>query len=236
MCAHKKQNSLVKTLADRLRRRIQSERLVDGDFFTTELQLVEEYQVSRSIVREAVSRLCAFGMLEGRKRKGLIVRRPDPVKLLSESLPSLAASQRDFDELSRLRYVIEIGAIELAVTCATDEQIEQLATLASQFESAVRNDVGNAQEGELELAFHGLILQMTGSPLIAGLQQVLSEFFAASKAEDAIQAERSDERVVWQHHEIVSAIRDRDVDRARSLMRAHFRVLLSPEVKETEDE
>lgn len=58
----------------------------------TEAQLAAEYGASRTVIREAVSRLQALGILEGRKRKGLIVRHPDPLQLFSNSLPSLVRS------------------------------------------------------------------------------------------------------------------------------------------------
>jgi DNA-binding FadR family transcriptional regulator len=76
MASIQTQDTLANDLANRLRQRIQSAQFRDGDFFMTENQLAEEYAVSRSIVREAVSRLRALGMSESRKRKGLIVRRP----------------------------------------------------------------------------------------------------------------------------------------------------------------
>src|SRR5215472_7921844 len=93
------------TLAEQIRRRIQAEQLRDGELFMTEAQLAAEYGVSRNITREAVSQLRALGILEGRKRKGLIVRLPNPVRLLSHSLPSLARSEEHFSELVKLRYV-----------------------------------------------------------------------------------------------------------------------------------
>src|SRR5512146_1412235 len=102
-------------LAKKIRQRIQGEQLADGSFFMTEAQLAAEYHVSRTVAREAVSRLQALGILEGRKRKGLLVRRPDPLRLLSTSLPSLVASPDDWRELAQLRYVLEVGAIELAI-------------------------------------------------------------------------------------------------------------------------
>jgi DNA-binding FadR family transcriptional regulator len=79
-----------------------------------------------------------------------------------------------------------------------------------------------------DMTIHGLILQMTGSPLIAGMQQVLTEFFAAA-TQGARRPGSSDESTIWQHHEIESAIRDRDIDRARSMMRLHFRSFLRSE-------
>jgi GntR family transcriptional regulator, transcriptional repressor for pyruvate dehydrogenase complex len=225
--------TLAHDLADQLRQRIQLEQLSDGDFFMTETQLAEEYNVSRTIVREAVSRLHALGLLESRKRKGLVVRRPDPLQLLSDSLPSLAGSKKDLIELSKLRYVIEVGAIELAVKNATDEQIKTLCSLARDYEDAVRNQEGNDQEDKVEFAFHGLILKMTGSPMIAGMQKVLTEFFALAH-QDNIQP-GNQENAVWQHHEIAAAIHDRDVDLARSMMRLHFRSYLSSETENQTD-
>lgn len=56
-------------MADIIRERIQREQLPDGSLFMTEKHLAEEYSASRTVVREAVSRLQALGILEGRKRK-----------------------------------------------------------------------------------------------------------------------------------------------------------------------
>jgi len=218
-------------LADQIRCRIQSEGLKEGDFFMTEALLAEEYGVSRSIVREAVGRLSGLGILEGRQRKGLVVLRPCPVKLLSESIPSLAGSHQDIEELLKLRLAIELGSIELAVAYCTDEQIDQLDDLAGQFQIAVESQAGNDKEDEIELEFHGLLLRMTGSTFIAGMQKVLGEFFKAASRDKAY-LKGSRQRAIWQHRELVTAIRNRDVDLARSLMRLHFQAYLSSDKEE----
>ena len=128
----------------------------------------------------------------------------------------------------RLDQALPPGAIPLAPREQTFENGQPSAfplELAHHFELAARNNEGNEREDELELAFHGLILQMTGSPMIAGMQQVLTEFFQAA-SHDAKHTKPAEDRTVWQHHEIAAAIRDRDIDRARSMMRLHFRGLL----------
>jgi DNA-binding FadR family transcriptional regulator len=208
-------------LARRIRQRIQSEKLAPGSFFMTEAQLAAEYGVSRTVAREAVSRLQALGILEGRKRKGLLVRRPDPLRLLSSSLPSLAASPHDWQEVAKLRYCLEVGAIELAIRAATDEQIDRLAEITQEMEISLRGDTRSERSVQLDLAFHAQILQMTGSELIAGMQQVLVQFFQiAPHAESSIE---SAERILWEHRELLAAIRDRDVERARAMIRVQFR-------------
>jgi DNA-binding FadR family transcriptional regulator len=218
--------SLTNELAERLRQRIQAESLADGELFMTEAQLAEEYEVSRTVAREAVSRLRALGILEGRQRKGLVVRRPDPLRLLASSLPSLADSDRDFRELQKLRYVLEVGAIELAVRNATDEQIDELEGIADGMEQAIRADVLGDRAIGLDLSFHALVLRMTGSSLIAGLQQVLVEYFRCAGRRGSTSNGDAD-RIIWEHRELLAAIRVRDAEHSRAMIRVQFRDLLT---------
>jgi GntR family transcriptional repressor for pyruvate dehydrogenase complex len=214
----------VHELAQKIRKRIQQAQLADGSFFMTEAQLAAEYGVSRTVAREAVSRLQALGILEGRKRKGLIVRHPDPLRLLSSSLPSLAASPDDWRDIAQLRYALEVGAIELAIRFATEEQIERLAAITEQMEQALLEDTRSRRSVELDLEFHALMLRMTGSRLIAGMQQILVQFFQIAPQSDPTPA--SAERIIWEHRELLHAIRDRDVERARAMIRVQIRATL----------
>jgi DNA-binding FadR family transcriptional regulator len=213
-------------LAHKLRQRIQSEQLADGAFFMTEAQLAAEYGVSRTVTREAVGRLQALGILEGRKRKGLVVRRPDPLRLFSSSLPSLAGSPDDWRELAQLRYALEVGAIELAIRSGTEEQLARLGEIVVEMEQALREDVAGRRSVELDVEFHAQILRMTGSRLIAGMQQVLVQYFQIAPLGEP--SSTSAERVTWEHRELYNAIRDRDVERARAMIRLQFRETLEP--------
>ena len=211
----------VHELAATIRKRIQSEQLSDGDFFMTEAQLASEYGVSRTVTREAVSRLQAIGLLEGRKRKGLIVRRPDPLRLFKNSLPSFAASPNDWRDLGQLRYALEVGAIELAIQAATDEHLECLTQIGRSLEASVREDMSSTKTVDLDLKFHSYILEMTGSSMIAGMQQMLAQFFQIIPR--CPRSPASAERMCWEHRELLEAICDRDVERARAIIRKQIR-------------
>ena len=214
----------VRELARKIRQRIQTERLADGSFFMTEAQLAAEYCTSRTVTREAVSRLQALGILEGRKRKGLIVRCPDPLRLFQNSLPSLMTSPDDWRDLAQLRYALEVGAIELAIRAATDEQIERLGQVEQDLEQAIQEDMQSSRTVELDVMFHSLILEMTGSRLITGMQQVLVQFFQTTPRSTPSSA--SAERICWEHRELLDAIRERDVERARAMIRVQIRSTL----------
>jgi DNA-binding FadR family transcriptional regulator len=220
-------DSRTAQLADQIRDRIAAAQFSDGDLFMTEAQLAKEYGVSRNIAREAVSQLRGLGILEGRKSKGLLVRRPSPVRLLSHSLTGLAQSAEDVKELAKLRYVVEVGAIELAVNHATDEQIVRLKQLATDYEQARRSGAGVEQQVELEVEYHGLILEMTGSVLIIGMQQALTKFFFKYFLPGpGTPPPPTNDRGIWQHHAIAEAIGNRDVESARALIRLHFEDML----------
>lgn len=214
----------VRELARKIRQRIQAEQLTDGSFFMTEAQLAAEYGTSRTVTREAVGRLQALGILEGRKRKGLIVRCPDPLLLFQNSLPSLMISPGDWRDLAQLRYALEVGSIELAIRAATDEQIERLSRIEQELEQAVQEDMQSSRTVELDVKFHSLILEMTGSRLIAGMQQILVQFFQTMPRSKS--SSSSAERICWEHRELHDVIRDRDVERARAMIRVQIRATL----------
>ena len=82
---------------------------------------------------------------------------------------------------------------------------------------------------DLELEYHGLILEMTGSALIIGMQQTLTQFFVKLLGRGGgagSDPAPPDDRVIWQHHAIAEAIGNRDVESARALVRLHFQDIL----------
>ncbi|MEZ6127112.1 MAG: FCD domain-containing protein [Planctomycetaceae bacterium] len=206
-------------LAGRLRQQIQSSQLDDGDFFMTEADLATTYAVSRTVAREAVGRLKSLGILEGRKRKGLIVRRPDPLRLLTQTLPSLISSDDDLRDLGMLRYALEVGSIELAIQNGTAQQLEQLARTVHDMEAAF-TDAEPAQDFvDLDLQFHAQILSMTGSRMISGMRNLLVDFFShVPRRTDLVTVA---DRMIWEHRELYNAICARDVELARTMIRMH---------------
>ena len=152
---------------------------------------------------------------------------------MSESVPSLAGTDKDRRELIELRYVLEVGGIELVVRNATEQQIEELAQVAQEFSQAVSDGKDVLQRQELDLRFHTLLLAMTNSPLVSGLNEVLARFFVANRAIKMSDAENDEMELKQhpetsrQHFELVAAVRDRDVERARYVMRSHIACYLT---------
>jgi len=214
-------DTLANTVAERMRLDIIAAGLTEGELFTTESEVTRRYGVSRNIAREAVSQLRSLGILVSRQGKGLLVGRSDPVGLLARSLPFYGRAPEDMKHLAQWRYVLEIGAVELAVNAATAEQTERLEALAREYRDLGTRDHTEEEENAVELAFHGLILRMTGNPLIAGMHDLLVTYFGSPRHQhDARTQDRP--LTAWQHQAIAEAIRQRDIEQARVILRQHL--------------
>ncbi len=221
--------TLATTLAARIHQDIIDSELHEGDFFMTGDEVERHYGVSRSITREALSQLRSLGVIESRQRKGLLVSRPDPVHLMSRWVPLYCrgGTEGEFNHLAQLRYALELGAIELAVTNADETQVERLQQLVDDFEVVAAEHGHSTEADQIDLAIHSLILEMTGNPLISGMHRVLSDYFLASvkvgplPRENAVQAIR-------EHHIIAEAMAHRDRELARAMLRIHLDKTIAP--------
>jgi DNA-binding FadR family transcriptional regulator len=221
----------VEALADAICDEIERKGLQKGDLFMTEGELSEKYGVSRTLAREAVSRMQELGVLTSRQRKGLVVGRPNPVALMRRALPFYGRSPRQTLEVAQMRYALEVGAVDLAARNASETQLQQLHTTSEEYCRAVEENEPSIMVVFIDTTFHSLILQMTGNPLIAGMHYVLEEHFRWWKeARDERlnrmnpgQREQSLRESIWGHRMITRALMRRDAEQARAFLREHLK-------------
>ncbi len=216
-------NTATNVLADRIHADIAASELQEDELFMTGDQVADHYEVSRGVAREALSQLRALGVLKSRQRKGLLIGRPDPVRLMARWVPFYGRgnASKELAVLAQLRYVLELGAVDLAVPNASTEQITRLKEVAHDFENVATQFGHNEDADRIDLVFHTLFLEMTGNELITGMHRVLSDYFLASTSlppkpqEDAPNAIRT-------HHIITEALERRDKEMVRVLLRSHL--------------
>lgn len=199
-----------------------------GDRFAAEAELEKKLGVSRVVVREAVSRLRALGILQSRRGLGLIVSKPNPVALFGQVITGYATNAMDMVHLGELRYSLEIGAVELVAARATSEQLVRLSELAEEFAACGRPAPSSRVADDVEMDFHKTILESAHNPILADMHHVLAVFFLRSPREvERHFVDEANERTIWQHREIAAALRARHVERARALLGSHLAHLIS---------
>ena len=205
----------------RVQKMIESSGLAPGEIFATEAELQEKLGVSRTVLREAISRLRALGMLESRQGVGLIISKPDPVSLFKQAFNSRLMDSLDLQQLAELRYMLEVGAAEFVVLRASEDQLDRLVELAKEFTEHVSKEC-STRGIDIEVEFHRTILEATQNPII-GMHGVITSYFARKPSHQG----HIDDRDVWEHRAIAEALKERNAELARALLASHLRQLLS---------
>lgn len=219
-------------LVQRIGNQIVEEQLVTGNLFMTEQQVADRFNTSRRVAREAVGHLRTLGVLEARQRRGLTVSKPDPIDLFGQTLRYYAQTAEDFVELARLRYVLETGAVDLAVSHCTTDQIAVMDQASVAMAEMIQDGkkLNSKAIYEQEYIFHTTILQATHSPLITGFHEVLIDYFRVVGRFEPLKKTKAGLKVMkeaaWDHTAIVEAFARKDVERARVLLRHHLRFQL----------
>ncbi len=214
--------SLANLLFEEFDNKIRNGLLRDGDKLPTESELVHDYDVSRTVVREALSKLQAAGLVETRHGIGTFVlpaREGAGLTLnareLSESVDVLAVLE--------LRISLETEAAGLAAQRRSDEHLKILREALHAFEqhSATGGDTITH-----DLAFHLGIAQATGNPYF---REILAHFGALLIPRTRITSIQTPthapdylRRVNREHEEIYNSIERQDSDTARAAMRIHL--------------
>src|SRR5690606_1918307 len=101
--------SLVDKVENRLVEILKERNLKVGDSIPKELDLAEALGVSRTVVREALTRLRLMGLIETKKKSGSVITSPDLFGIMSKSMNPHILSQETLKEIFEIRLVLEIG-------------------------------------------------------------------------------------------------------------------------------
>jgi DNA-binding FadR family transcriptional regulator len=175
---------------------------------------LNDAEVSRTVVREAIKVLAAKGLVESRPKVGTRVRPRRDWNLLD---PDLLAWQIEagpdpqfLEQALELRRIIEPAAARLAAERATDEQIAGLHG-AHEAMAAAGDDLDAFMEPDLR--FHRLLLEAGQNELLEHMNEiftaVLHTIFAYSSS-----SSRAYPSAARRHRAIVKAIEARDPDAA----------------------
>jgi GntR family transcriptional regulator, transcriptional repressor for pyruvate dehydrogenase complex len=214
---------LSTVVAESLARKISSGELKPGAQLPTEADLGKEYDVSRTVVREAVARLRSDGLVIPQQGRGMFVSEAPPPRSFSisdedlKSLPETIA-------LLELRLSVEVEAAGLCAERRTEEEARIIRGLMEQTD--VRHDDPNVVQMHYDYDFHLAIAKATGNDLIYGflryLRPMIVPRFQLRLVVSAELKEAYYVRIHAEHDAIVKAIERRNAAQARTAMREHL--------------
>ena len=209
-------------VAQQLAAEIREGRLAPGDKLPTEARLVEQFQVSRTVVREALSRLKSLGLVDSRQGSGVYVHANAAFEPLNFDARH-TASREAVKQLVEVRRALEAEAAELAALRRTPAQVQAIrAALLAVDAATAANDNGV----EEDVRFHRTIAEAADNPFLMGTLDYLAQFQRGSiRVTRANEARREDftREVRQEHLAILQAIEAGDAVRARDAAAEHMR-------------
>ncbi len=214
---------LVPEIVDALSQDIREGRLKPGDKLPTESALVDRFDVSRTVVREAISRLQASGLVETRHGIGTFVMEPREAGTFRIA-PEDFATVADVIELLELRISLESEAAGLAAERRSADNLAVMEQALAAFQDSITHD-SDAVPSDFQ--FHMEVARATGNRHFTDLMTYLGTMIIPrTRLKTAQQASEGRlaylQRVHGEHERILRAIRDQDAEAARAAMRTHL--------------
>ena len=174
------QKNISWVLAEKLAQKILTGEYQPESILPGEMELGEQFGVSRTAVREAVKTLTAKGMLLPRPRIGTRVMPRSSWNFLDKELLSWWLTEDNFEEVVShflvMRSSLEPQACFLAAAHGTAEQKAQLNTLMEEM-IALKRHFQRDRWIDVDMAWHEHIYEMSGNPFLSSFASLFHSVY-----------------------------------------------------------
>ena len=195
--------------------------LLPGDMFPSERDLCDRFDVGRNTVRNALTNLQAMGLIDHTRGKRPRVAAPT----LSRAMASVSDAARFFfsgpegrAHLEQARQFMETSMLRYAVENATNAQIARMVSAIEECDANLDNRIAFRNA---DVKFHRVLAEIPGNPIFVALHEAFVERLMKGRKipsdfEDSLRQSNEE------HKEIVSAVLDKDADRAEAILTRHL--------------
>ncbi len=197
---------------------IQKNQFKVGDVLPKELDLAESLGVSRTVIREALLRLRAIGLLESKKHKGAVLTNPDVLGSLRKVFHPSILDADTLKDMFEMRLALEVGMADFIVNNITDEDIKELEEICKDI---VSGDTAFPWQIDDEIRFHGKLYNISQNKILLELQEMLYPIFQYVHQSGILDQPIKDVEFV-SHKVLVEVLKSRDADAYRIAIRKHL--------------
>jgi GntR family transcriptional repressor for pyruvate dehydrogenase complex len=212
-------SKVYEQITEQIEKLILSGELRSGDRLPTERELAEQFQASRTAVREAMKTLAQKGLVDMRPGRGTIVI-DGTSKAMRHSLGlMMKVGQADSStSLVEVREILEPGIAALAAMRATEEHITSM-------QQAITVMDANLHDADAYIIadnnFHQALAKGTRNILILALVDSIVNLLGEQRKQ-IFSVKGGPERGQIHHKRIIEAIIRHDPEAAREAMHAHL--------------
>ena len=214
--------SLADQVEENLRQYFKENQLSPGDPLPKEIELAEALGVSRNIIREALSRLRMLGIIESKKRKGMVLAEPDLMSGLQRVLDPGILGNEAMRNIFELRLVLEVGMSDLLFSRKKPKDLQELEEIAQR----EANDPATKSLSvrlNYEIEFHGKLYEMSGNDTLRRFQAMLLPVFNYMMELES-KMDKKPETSKISHFDLIETLRSGTPDEFRENMREHLKM------------
>ena len=194
-----------------------------GEKLPTESAIMQLHGVSRTVVREAISRMQASGIVETRHGIGtFVLQAPNEGKFRID--PSSIVTLEDIIAILELRISLEVESAGLAAQRRSDGQLKEMREA---LDTLLKSQKQGNDAVFADFQFHSLIAQSTGNPYFSDILNHLGTTIIPRTRVNFAKVSNKNQneylaRVNREHEDIYDSIARQDSDSARAAMRLHL--------------
>lgn len=198
-----------------------------GAMLPREVDLADEYEVSRGVARETIRAMEERGLISVKHGRGAWVNGPDQWDLFDPEVLAVALdTTRAGDVLAQYvecRRIMEVEAAGLAARRARKKDIAPMREALERMERTVDSTDANSEDRfhEADVAFHQALIAATGNHALGRLVARIHSALLVARYPLARPQFRA-QRALPEHRRIMDAVANGDVEEARAAMNAHL--------------
>lgn len=209
----------VDLIISQIRELILSGEIQPGDKLPPERKLAEHLGVSRSQIREAISKLQIYGIVNVLPQSGTVVNGIGIVALEGLLTDILKMENADFKSLVDTRILLEKEAARLAAKNRTKDDLVKMTNLLRKFEQKTESEKTAVEE---DLLFHLSIADASKNTVLKSLMMIITPEIIKSFRKLNVCGEYTTQRIFQEHHDIVKMISDQDEEGAIKATEVHL--------------
>jgi len=206
-------------VADAIEREILARRIRPGEPIGTEAQLVKQFGVNRSTVREGIRLLEQAGLIHRDSSRRLMASLPHYKRLATRMSRAMLLHEVTFRELWEATTALEIKTVEEAAEQASAEELRELDANVAATERASRDP---SVVAELDTQFHSLIAKASHNRVLQLAREPSSLLIFPTTEIILRKVKEGMPRLIAAHRAIVDALRRHDREAGRLWMRRHI--------------
>jgi len=210
------------TQVDRVEIRLQeyfrNENFLPGDRIPKEIELAEAMGVSRTAIREALSRFKTLGIIESKKNRGMVITRPDILGNLHRVLDPQLLDGETMKEIFEMRLVLEIGIADILFLRKNAANLEKLEAIIEK-EERTENKIERIKQ---DIEFHAMLYEISGNDTILRFQKILLPIFDYVDKGSHFNRQAPAYTAV-SHRDLLCVLRTGTAEEFRNKMRIHLR-------------